>query len=80
MSESFRIKCDLLQNYIEKLQCFRCKDVPGPNGVEMNRYVCFYQSHSLCENCKDECPCASPVGKDPQPILLQLIKGGFLSE
>ena len=74
MAESFAIKCGLLQNIIEKLQCFRCEDVPGPNGADMNRYNCFSHSHSLCEKCKNDCPCNSPVGKNPQPILQQLIK------
>ena len=74
MAESFAIKCGLLQSIIEKLQCFRCEDVPGPNGVDMNRYNCFSHSHSLCEKCKNDCPCNSPVGENPQPILQQLVK------
>ena len=71
LKNAFSTKCKLLENVIEKMQCFGCKDVPGPN--QINRYSCTNMAHSLCEKCKIVCPCTSSVGKCPLPVIHQLV-------
>ena len=76
----FDAKCQQLENIIETVQCFNCKDVPGLSGVEMNRYNCVDKAHALCEDCKeDKCPCGDPpceslVAKCPNPTIQQVLK------
>jgi len=67
-------KCDQLLKLLPHLQCHKCKDVPGPNDNQRNRYYCIDQSHTLCEEHKAECPCESKVGKVPSPIIAELLK------
>ena len=54
-------KCDELLKYLPDLQCRKCKNVPGPEGEQRNRYYCINESHTLCEDHKAECPCGSKV-------------------
>ena len=62
-------KCEELLGLIPELLCHECKDVPGPNGNQKNRYSCFDASHTLCEEHKKKCPCGSKVGKSPSPVM-----------
>ena len=52
-----------LLRLIPDLQCHDCKNVPGPNENQKNRYSCVEASHFLCEEHKTECPCGSKVKK-----------------
>ena len=45
-------KHEFLENTIESLQCFKCKDVPGFSEKQRNRYSCHDNAHQLCEKCK----------------------------
>ena len=65
---------ELLLGLIPNLQCHECKDVPGPNGNQKNRYSCFDESHTLCEEHKHECPCGSKVGKTPSPVIAKFLQ------
>ena len=67
-------KCEELLGLIPELQCHECKDVPGPNGNQKNRYSCFDASHTLCEEHKKKCPCGSKVGKSPSPVIAKLLQ------
>ena len=67
-------KCEELLGLISELQCHECKDVPGPNGNQKNRYSCFDASHTLCEEHKKKCPCGSKVGKRPSPVIAKLLQ------
>lgn len=69
MSERNDLKRKMVEEYIPLLQCYDCKDVPGPSKEKRNRYNCVNESHVLCEKCKDRCPCGSEVGKKPLPIV-----------
>ena len=70
----FLSKCEELLKLIPDLQCYKCKNVPGPNGTQTNRYSCFDSSHTLCEEHKTECLCRSKVGKSPSPIIANLLQ------
>ena len=72
---NFRAKSAELLRFMPDLQCHECKDVPGPNENENNRYSCFDSSHTLCEKDKLKCPCGSLVGKNPSPIIAKLLEG-----
>ena len=71
---NYLAKCQELLRFIPELQCHNCKDVPGPNGNEKNRYSCVDSSHTLCEKDKLRCPCGSLVVKNPSPITAKLIE------
>ena len=72
---NYLAKCQELLRFIPELQCHNCKDVPGPNGNEMNRYSCVNSSHMLCEKDKFKCTCGSLVGKNPSPMIAKLLEG-----
>ena len=72
---NYRAKCQELLRLITDLQCYKCKDVPGPNENGKNRYSCLDSSHTLCEKDKLECPCGSVVGKNPSPLAVKLLEG-----
>ena len=72
---NYRAKCQELLRFMTDLQCYKCKDVPGPNENEKNRYSCLDSSHTLCEKDKLECPCGSVVGKNPSPLAAKLLEG-----
>ena len=63
-----------LENIIESLQCFKCKDVPGFKKEQQNRYSCVNESHQLCEDCKSKCDCGSLVLKNPNPTTKQILE------
>ena len=72
---AYTIKCELLKSLIEKIQCQKCKSVPGLVEDQKNCYVCK-KGHSLCENCKDEIcpsPCGS-TGSSPNHAIQHLLK------
>jgi len=69
----FRAKCGELLRFIPDLQCRKCKGVPGPNGVERNRYMCL-ASHALCEKDKAKCPCGAAVGENPSPMVAKMLE------
>ena len=71
---NYRAKCQELLRFIPDLQCHKCKDVPGPNRNEKNRYSCVNSSHMLCEKDKLKCPCGSLVGKNPSAIIAKLLE------
>ena len=71
---NYQAKCQELLRFIPDLQCHKCKDVPGPNGSDKNRYSCVDLSHTLCEKDKLKCPCGSLVAKNPSPITAKLIE------
>ena len=58
----FLSKSKELLRLIPDLQCLECKNVPGPNENQANRYSCTNASHILCEEHKTKCPCGSKVG------------------
>ena len=71
----YNIKCELLKSLIEKIQCQKCKSVPGLVEDQQNCYVCK-KGHSLCENCKDNIcpsPCGS-TGSSPNLAIQHLLK------
>lgn len=70
----FDSKCKELLKILPELQCFKCKDVPGPKQDQKNRYICFNESHNLCEKDKVQCPCGSNVGKSPSPLVAKLLQ------
>ena len=70
----FILKCEELLRLIPDLQCHKCKNVPGPNGNQKNRYSCIASSHTLCEEHKTECLCGSKVGKSPSPVIANLLR------
>ena len=71
----FDVKCEMLKNIVETVQCYRCKSVPGFHGFEQFIYNCVRKGHSLCENCKKiNCPCKSKVGESPNPVIKQMLK------
>ena len=65
-------KGEFLEKIIENLQCCKCGAIPTPN--QKNRYNCFDNSHTLCESCKANCKCGSPVGKRPNPIFRKMLE------
>ena len=67
-------KVEELIRLIPELQCHACKNVPGPNGNQRNRYSCTNAAHTLCEEHKAKCPCGSKVGKSPSPIIAKLLQ------
>ena len=70
----FLSKCEELLKLIPDLQCRKCKNVPGPNGNQKNRYSCIDSSHTLCEEHKNKCLCGSKVGKCPSPVIANLLQ------
>lgn len=72
MSE-FEFQCRVLLKLLPTLQCYKCKNVPGPNGNQ-KRYSCFENSHNLCKEHKDECPCGSSVEKNPSPFIATILQ------
>ena len=60
-SSLLKSKCDELLKLLPDMQCRKCKNIPGPDGDQRNRYQCFNESHALCEEHKAECPCGSKV-------------------
>ena len=70
-------KHEFLENTIESLQCFKCKDVPGFSEKQRNRYSCQNNAHQLCEKCKNlgPCVCGSTVGKSPNPAIQKMLEG-----
>ena len=62
-----------LLRIIPELQCYQCKNVPGP-GNKKNRYSCINSSHNLCEDHKTKCPCGSKVGKVPSSAIAKFIE------
>ena len=48
----FLSKSKELLRLIPDLQCLECKNVPGPNENQANRYSCTNASHILCEQHK----------------------------
>ena len=70
----FLSKCDDLLKLIPDLQCHNCKNVPGPNGNQKNRYTCIDAAHTLCEEHRNECLCGSKVVKIPSPVIANLIQ------
>ena len=70
----FLSKHEELLQFIPDLQCHDCKNVPGPNGNQRNRYSCIIASHFLCEEHKTRCPCGSKVGESPSPIIAKLLE------
>ena len=67
-------KHEELLGLITELQCYECKNVPGPNVNQNNRYSCTDSAHTLCEEHKNKCPCGSLVGKSPSPIIAKLLQ------
>ena len=67
-------KHEELLGLISELQCYECKNVPGPNVNQNNRYSCTDSAHTLCEEHKNNCPCGSLVGKSPSPIMAKLLQ------
>ena len=70
----FLSKREELLQFIPDLQCHKCKNVPGPNGNQNNRYSCIRASHTLCEEHKTGCPCGSFAGNSPSPVIAKLLK------
>ena len=70
----FLSKCEELLRLIPDLQCHKCKNVPGPNGTQKNRYSCTNSAHTLCEEHKTICLCGSKVGKSPSPVIANLLQ------
>ena len=70
----FLSKREELLQFIPYLQCYKCKNVPGPNGIQKNRYSCIQASHTLCEEHKNGCPCGSFVGNSPSPVIAKLLQ------
>ena len=50
----YNFKPEFLENTMESLQCFKCKDVPGFAKKQQNRYSCNNNAHQLCEKCKGQ--------------------------
>ena len=71
---SFDAKCAKLKDMIWELQCFSCKSVPSPFGSGRNRYICDWNGHSLCEDCKYQCRCGSSVTRTPSKLIFKLLK------
>ena len=67
-------KQDELLRFIPDLQCYKCKNVPGPNGNQKNRYSCTKSAHTLCEEHKTKCACGSNVGESPSPVIANLLQ------
>ena len=67
-------KVEELLRLMPELLCHECKNVPGPNGNQRNRYSCTNASHTLCEEHKTKCPCGSKVGKSPSPVIAKLLQ------
>ena len=75
MAAQYNFKPEFLENTIKSLQCFKCKDVPGFDKEQKNRYSCHDNAHQLCEKCKNgPCECGSTVGKSPNPAIHQMLK------
>ena len=76
MATRYTFKTEFLENIIESLQCFKCKDVPGFDEKQKNRYNCIDNSHQVCEKCKDlgKCACGSLFSNNPNPIARQILK------
>ena len=70
----FLSKREELLQLIPYLQCHKCRNVPGPNGIQKNRYSCIQASHTLCEEHKNGCPCGSFVGNSPSPVIAKLLQ------
>ena len=65
----------LLEKLKPDLQCYKCKDLPGPHRDQRKRYSCIDASHLLCEKDKAKCPCGSFVGTKPSTIIDKLLEG-----
>ena len=75
MAAQYNFKPEFLENTIKSLQCFKCKDVPGFDKEQKNRYSCHDNAHQLCEKCKNgPCECGSTVGKIPNPVVHEILK------
>ena len=75
MAAQYNFKPEFLENTIKSLQCFKCKDVPGFDKEQRNRYSCHDNAHQLCEKCKNgPCECGSTVGKIPNPVVHEILK------
>ena len=70
----FLSKREELLQFIPYLQCYKCKNVPGPNGIQKNRYSCIHASHILCEEHKNECSCGSFASNSPSPLIAKLLQ------
>ena len=72
----FRYKCEALLKIIPDLQCYECFSVPGPGNGQKSRYFCLnsYESHALCNDHRDECPCGFEVGREPSPMVAKLLQ------
>ena len=68
-------KYELLEKLKPDLQCYKCKDLPGPHRDQRKRYSCIDASHLLCEKDKAKCPCGSFVGTNPSTIIDKLLEG-----
>ena len=68
-------KYELLEKLKPDLQCYKCKDLPGPHRDQRKRYSCIDASHLLCEKDKAKCPCGSFVGTKPSTIIDKLLEG-----
>ena len=70
------IKKKLLLKFLPDLQCYHCKDIPGPGPMNSrrSRYACFEQSHFLCLKHNVKCPCGSAVEKMPSPSVARFLK------
>ena len=75
MATQYNFKPKFLENTIKSLQCFKCKDVPGFDKEQKNRYSCHDNAHQLCEKCKNgPCECGSTIGKIPNPVVHEILK------
>ena len=75
MAAQYNFKPEFLENTIKSLQCFKCKDVPGFDKEQKNRYSCHDNAHQLCEKCKNgPCECGSTIGKIPNPVVHEILK------
>lgn len=72
---SILAKYELLKKLKSDLQCYKCKDLPGPHRDQRKRYSCIDASHLLCEKDKAKCPCGSFVGTKPSTIIDKLLEG-----
>ena len=65
---------EMLADFLPLLKCFKCHDFPAPQAQSANRYTCLDESHSLCEKCKEKCPCDSKVSTKPSKIVKKLLQ------
>ena len=57
---------ELFEKFRTHWQCYACKVPPGPKERKI-RYLCLENSHPLCVNCKDSCPCKSRINYTRKP-------------